>query len=148
MKKSLFFLTFLILLSGCKTNLSDALTQDKKSFVSQTDFVSPEAVSAFRYQFVCTSGVDNYYYHTIAIDSFQKDFHHARFLLSPDKATFFPFGYESDYTLCANEKDADKEQGIYPGVYMNFKSTSKVDTLFGYFSSRESTFYFTMVGKD
>jgi|GEM_PF-1846688 lipoprotein len=148
MKKSLFLLSWILLLSGCKTNLSADLGKDKEKFSLQEDFSWKENTDAFQYQFMVSSGGDNYYYHSVAIEKFSQDYHSGRVLLSPDKHTFFPFGYESEYTLCKDKASADKDKGIYPGVYINFKSTSKVETLYGYFSSQEISFYFTLHGKD
>lgn len=145
MKKSLFVLLSLSLLASCsnKTSISYSdIDKDKAEFSLQNVFKAD--VSAYFSHSISVSSKDGLYYISYTIDGAKNDYHKARVLLSPDMNSYFPFGYDNDYTLVNDKTQADKDSFKYYGIVINFCSTVALETIYARFGSNEKNFYYTI----
>ena len=147
MKKALFVcLLSTLVLESCASSLSSSLQDDKEKFIAQDDF-SVDCSAYFKSSLLVQKG-ESVYRLSYTLDNADKDYHHVRMLLSPKKDTFFPFGYDDEYTLVKNKNDADRKKNLIFGININFSSTIELTSLYAAFYSDEVTFYFSVNVKE
>lgn len=144
MKKSFFvWLLPFVLLASCKQSLSHTLEEDKTKMIEEKSF-SRDQKNYFEDELTSLKK-DNLYRYQYTINNPKKEYHHIKVILSPKKDTFFPFGYEDDYTLVLSKEEVDKKKNKVLGIHINFSSTIELDSLYAYFSSDEASFYYTIL---
>lgn len=147
MKKALFVcLLSTLVLESCASSLSSSLQDDKEKFIAQDDF-SVDCSAYFKSSLLVQKG-ESVYRLSYTLDKADKDYHHVRMLLSPKKDSFFPFGYDDEYTLVKNKNDADRKKNLIFGININFSSTIELTSLYAAFYSDEVTFYFSVNVKE
>lgn len=134
MKKVIFPL-IIALLTSCQS-LNSSLESDKEDFKNQSDFSSD--ISLYFSVDVNSIYVEDTYRIEYTIYQPKDEFNNSHVIISPDKETFFIFGYDNDYVLSSASDKNNKVKGI--SIY--FSSSIKIDTLYSYFKSDEVELYY------
>ena len=147
MKKALFVcLLSTLVLESCASSLSSSLQDDKEKFIAQDNF-SVDCSAYFKSSLLVQKG-ESVFRLSYTLVYADKDYHHVRMLLSPKKDSFFPFGYDDEYTLVKNKNDADRKKNLIFGININFSSTVELTSLYAAFYSDEVSFYFSVNVKE
>lgn len=141
MKKTLFVLLALSLCISCKKEIVlSGLDVDKTAFAAHDEFKdNASELFASKLTYSLNDGV---YYFKYTLDAAKSDYMNVRLLLSPDKNMFFPFGYDSSYSLVSQKDQTNEKKNIYYGIVVNFYSTAKLEKIFCYFHSDNNDLYY------